>query len=376
VESRSNIFFWSLFLFPSVVLWSSGILKEGLVWLGLGLSVYYFFRLINTPAVSSKTRIAYILYLLIGFIILYEAKAYVLLCIFPCLAAQFFIKTVKYCKAHPIITYLIFVLLYTGSSFLPLILFHSMNPLQMISDKQTDFNRTSKGGIYMEDIRFGNMKHGNVLALISVADSINIVPCSSQADSLLHTKGIQYLASNPVVYKEWTTDTKIPFRLKKGTPYSRITIGSTDTLHLKASGKAVYWVYIYTETANSRVFIEPLKPELHSLLKAIPRALEISLLLPWPSQIHSIMQAIYCAENTFVLFLFFIALFFLKRPGANIDLVLFCFFYSLMMLILIGLVSPVLGGIERYKSVVIPFMFILLLLITKKSERLNLLLKS
>jgi hypothetical protein len=380
LQDKSKWLFASVFLFPSVILWSSGILKEGFVWLGLGLSLYYFFRLINGKVVSDQSSvvsnksgsslslISHILYLLFGFIIILEAKAYVLLCFLPCFVAQFLISKIGFCKAHPLITYSSILLLYLGSSFLPHFLFNSVNPLQMISDKQSDFNRTSKGGIYLEDYKYGHVENGNVFALISVADSTAIIPLNSRGDSILHRNGIQYLASNPMVYKEWTTNTKIPFILKKGTPFSRFTIGKNDTLHLQASDSTVYWIETYVETANSRIVIEPIQPNLGSFLKDIPQALKISMLLPWPWQLHSAMQAIYGAENIFVLFLILFALFFIKRPILHKDLVLFCFTYSLMMLILIGLVSPILGGIERYKSVVIPFMFILLLLITDKDK--------
>jgi len=67
------------------------------------------------------------------------------------------------------------------------------------------------------------------------------------------------------------------------------------------------------------------------------------------------------------LLLLFFALLFIKKP-VHIDLILFCLTYCLMMLILIGLATPILGGIERYKSVVIPFMFILLLLVTDQDK--------
>ncbi|HTB32586.1 MAG TPA: hypothetical protein VK808_11200 [Bacteroidia bacterium] len=364
LKDKSKFLFAAVFLFPSVILWSSGILKEGFVWLGLGLSIYYFFQLTNT-----KFSIKYLILILIGFMLLFEAKAYILICLIPCFIAQLLIKKNTFCNKHPFLIYVSVLLLYLGSAFLPHVILHKVNPLQMIADKQTDFNRIIKGGIHLEQIKYGKIKEGNVFAFISVMDSVNIIPLNAHADSLLHRNGIQYLASNPVVYKEWTTSNKIPFMLKRGTPFSSVTIGKKDTLNMVASDSTVYWVFSYIETANSRIKIEPIEPRISSLLAHIPSALNVALILPYPWQLGSAMQIIYWGENIFVLLLFIIALFFIKRPLANKDLILFCFFYSFMMLVLIGLVTPILGGIERYKSVVIPFMFILLLLITKTSEK-------
>jgi hypothetical protein len=359
LADKRKMLFAAVFLFPSVVLWSSGILKEGLVWLGLGLTIYYFFQLINT-ALPRKYLIAYCLSLISGFILLYEVKAYVLLCLLPGLIAQFLIKKTRFFGRHPVVCYILVLVLYIQPAFFPEIFSHHNNPLHMLSAKQTDFNRISKGGVYLE-----NIKDSNDYAFISVKDTVNIIPLNAWSDSLLH-KGIQYIAGKPFWYSEFKSNRKALYMLQKGTPFSQIRIRNKDTIHTIASDSTTYWVYNYIETANSRITIDPIKPNVISLIAHVPAALNVSILLPYPWQIHSAMQAIYCSENIFVLLVFFIALFFIKRPIPHIDLALFCLIYSVMMLILIGLVTPILGGIERYKSVVIPFMFILLLLITKK----------
>ncbi|HTA27484.1 MAG TPA: hypothetical protein VK809_06840, partial [Bacteroidia bacterium] len=304
--------------------------------------------------------IAYCLSLISGFILLYEVKAYVLLCLLPGLIAQFLIKKTRFFGRHPVVCYILVLVLYIQPAFFPEIFSHHNNPLHMLSAKQTDFNRISKGGVYLE-----NIKDSNDYAFISVKDTVNIIPLNAWSDSLLH-KGIQYIAGKPFWYSEFKSNRKALYMLQKGTPFSQIRIRNKDTIHTIASDSTTYWVYNYIETANSRITIDPIKPNVISLIAHVPAALNVSILLPYPWQIHSAMQAIYCSENIFVLLVFFIALFFIKRPIPHIDLALFCLIYSVMMLILIGLVTPILGGIERYKSVVIPFMFILLLLITKK----------
>jgi len=360
LTDRNKELFAAVFLFPSVILWSSGILKESLVWFALGISVYYFFKLVNSPD-SNRNLKSYVLYLIFGFLLLFEVKAYVMLCMLPCFVAQILVKMNRYCSSRPLITYFSVLLIYLGSCFIPSLLFNRVNPLKMISDKQTDFNRISRGGIYLSEI-----KDSLNYAFIPARDSVNIIPLNSWSDSLLHKRGIQFLATKPFWQDELISRHRAHYMLRKGTSYSFIRLGSKDTLRTTATDSIIYWVYNYFETANSRIYIEPIKPNLLSLLYNIPQALKVALLLPYPWQIHSAMIGIYCLENIFVLLLFLVALFFISRPVVHKDLAYFCLFYCLMMLILIGLSTPILGGIERYKSVVIPFMFILLLLITKK----------
>src|SRR6185312_2161268 len=365
LQDRSKALFIAVFLFPSVILWSSGVLKEGFIWLGLGLSIYYVFKLIarDLEGVKILHLVSLILYVIVGLFILFESKAYVLLCIVPCFVALFLVRRVRYCKSHPLLTYLVIVILYVASSFLPHILLHKTSPIKMLADKQADFNRTCRGGACM-----GKTKDTAQYASIPLTDSLDIIPLNATADSLLHKKGIQYLAGNSFWYKEYTTGNYVPFMLKKGSHYESFRLGYKDSIPSIANDSTAYGICVYIEPAKSSVYIEPIKPTLKSFLKNILQAMKISMVLPYPWKIHSAMTAIYCAENIGVLILIFIALFCLKYPIVHKEIALFCLIFCLMMLILIGMVTPILGGIERYKSVVIPFMFILLLLITDTNK--------
>lgn len=236
----------------------------------------------------------------------------------------------------------------------------------MISDKQIDFNRISRGGIYLNKI-----SDPAEYDYISIADSVNILPLNPRADSLLRKKGVQYLTGNPFWYNEVKTQHEIPFMLKKGSYYNSFRLHDRDTFHLLATDSTAYCICTYIEPAKSSVFVQPVEPNWASIITNVLQALKVSMLVPYPWKVHSAMAAIYCAENIFVLLLFFVSLFFIRRPIIYRDLVLFCLMYCLMMLILIGLVTPILGGIERYKSVVIPFMFILLLLVIDKDKIVN-----
>lgn len=353
--------FAALFLFPSVLLWGSGILKEGLVFLGLGLTLYFYFKALNKQGSLLKNS----LMVLLGFILLFEAKAYVLLCIIPALKSEFLIKKVRACANHPWLTYIGFTTLYLLVGLNLNVFLPKLNPLQMMADKQRDLNRMVRGGIYLEV----QGKDSGMYARIEVQDSSAIIPANGYADSLLHHGGIPYLTSSAFCYKEQVTGVIAPFRLKKDMHYELIRMLQGDTLHPYADDFTLYRIDIYTQPANSKVDIAPIQPTILSLVKHVPAALAIALIRPLPGEkVSSGMVKIYMAENFAVLLLIALALLCYKRKSEHQNIIALCLTYSLLMLVLIGLATPLYGGIERYKSVVIPFMLILLLLIYDKDK--------
>ena len=302
---------------------------------------------------------------LIGFIILFEAKAYVLLCIIPALKSEFLIKKVRICANHPWLTYIGFTGLYLLVGLNLNVLFPNLNPLQMIADKQKDLNRMVRGGIYLEV----QGKDSGMFARLDFADSAAIIPANAYADSLLHHGGLRYLSSSTFCYREQTTGIIAPFRLKKDTHYQLLRFNQHDTLYPYADDITLYRVDLYIQPANSKVDIAPIEPRILSLVKHVPAALAVALIRPLPGEnVSSAMVKIYMVENLAVLFLIAIALLCFKRKPEHQNIIALCLIYSLLMLILIGLSTPLYGGIERYKSVVIPFMLILLLLIYDKDK--------
>lgn len=360
-----KILFAAIFLFPSVLLWSSGILKEGLVFLGLGLTLYYFRKLLTKEGKTLWNLLA----VLLGFIILFEAKAYVLLCIIPGLISEVLINKVSTFKQRPLMTYLIVTGAYLIIGLNINLVYPGINPVQMLSDKQAEFVNTAKGGIYLAPAN-----NDQEYAYIPVEDSVNIIPANGYADSLLKNRGLQYLTSSAFCYQEEKTNTIAPFRLKSGLKFSFIRSGHTDTLHLTANDSVIYRLDTYTEPAKSRLNIVPIKPTLWGLISDVPNALVISVIRPFPGEIKSGAVLIYFFENVAILALILFALVFRKKQLIHKNMVAFCLSYCLLMLVLIGISTPLYGGIERYKSVVIPFMLILLLLIYDK-DRINTILK-
>jgi hypothetical protein len=79
---------FAVFLLPSMLFWSSGVLKEGILILGFGLFTYYLFNLL----IVSPPKWKYIVWALLTFILLILVKGYVLLAIIPAGASLLVLK--------------------------------------------------------------------------------------------------------------------------------------------------------------------------------------------------------------------------------------------------------------------------------------------
>ena len=123
------ILFWGLILFPSLMLWSSGILKEPLIIFSIGLILQSF------GVYNSKKRSSLIL-VFFGLLIIFKVKFYVFICFLPALISflicqNWKIKPLKVITITSISLNILLVILST--------LKNSYNPLEILSNKQNDF---------------------------------------------------------------------------------------------------------------------------------------------------------------------------------------------------------------------------------------------
>jgi hypothetical protein len=112
---------------------------------------------------------------------------------------------------------------------------------------------------------------------------------------------------------------------------------------------------------NSSIPIKQLKPNVISFLKSTPQALTLSAIRPYPSDIHHLLSLAAALEINFLLLLFIISLVWRKRgPFQSKNVVYFCLFFSLSLLLGIGFSVNNLGAIVRYRSIVIPLLVVLM----------------
>lgn len=99
LKEKNILLIISIFLLPSVLFWTSGVLKEGLLVFAFGLMIYKFYKLLN------KFSIFDILIFTISVFILSLVKFYILLAALPSMIALIWLKYTDYKK--PLMKFLI-----------------------------------------------------------------------------------------------------------------------------------------------------------------------------------------------------------------------------------------------------------------------------
>ena len=246
--------FWSIVLFPSVFLWSSGILKEPLIILSFGL-------ILNSLILKRKRKWMNISSFIVAILIIFKVKFYIFICIFPALISYIISEKTKL-KPQRII--------FTICAIMAVIIFvlgkmnNSYNPLKILSQKQNDF-----------------------ITLSELFDT--------------------------------------------GSAYK----------------------------------ITPIEPSITALLKAIPKGAINGFFRPFPNNINNLLQLFPLIENLLlyliILYLFFKIIFFKIKINQDVKNVLWnSLFFITMLFILIGISTPVIGALVRYKVPGLLFLIIVI----------------
>jgi hypothetical protein len=122
---------------------------------------------------------------------------------------------------------------------------------------------------------------------------------------------------------------------------------------------------------NSSIPIQEINPDVLSFARSVPQAVTLSFLRPYPSDIRHLLTLAAALEVGVLLLLFLFFLFF-KDPAIRLkdNLVYFCLFFGISMLLSIGFSVNNLGAIVRYRSVVLPLL-ITLLVVRTDWKRIN-----
>jgi hypothetical protein len=250
VQSKWKVYM-AVFLVPSVVFWSSGILKESLLIFAMGMFCYYIYRL------ATEKKGKYLIFLLVPFCLLILLKFYVFVAFFPAILGWYFSQTTKLkWLAYPLV--------------------------------------------------FG------VLTIIAVILGM----------------------SNPA--------------------YDFIAIlvrKQHDFINMSIAFKV-----------NSAIHMDFLEENLFSLLAAVPMGIVNSLTRPWPNEIKNFLFIPAVVENILLLFAIIFALFQKKKSTiSSFNFIVFCFLFTFLLYAIIGISTPILGALVRYKIPAMPFLTIAVL---------------
>jgi hypothetical protein len=151
------------------------------------------------------------------------------------------------------------------------------------------------------------------------------------------------------------TSIQTPFQMlsQKQTDFNMLANG----LKTDAYGKPI-------PIAGSTLNINKMEPTIISFLQNTPQALVNSLFRPFIWQSTSAIILLAAVENILVI-TFCVLCFVFAKPFSQIawQYVLFCFSFAFIQLLFIGITTPVVGAIVRYKILAIPFLLIAFLLI-------------
>jgi hypothetical protein len=109
---------------------------------------------------------------------------------------------------------------------------------------------------------------------------------------------------------------------------------------------------------GSAVPIKELEPNAISFLINIPQAINLSTIRPFPNDVKHILSLAAAVEIDLLLLMFLIFLFFRKDGLRSKQLIFFCIFFSVTLLLTIGFTVNNLGAIVRYRSIIIPLLIV------------------
>ncbi len=113
--------------------------------------------------------------------------------------------------------------------------------------------------------------------------------------------------------------------------------------------------------AGSMVSLPRLSDSVFDIFKLAPLGLMNSLCRPQVFEAHNIMAFFAALENLVLNFLLLASLFFCKRENLRLPLVWFSVSFVVILMIIIGITTPVLGALVRYKLPALPFLLVIIL---------------
>lgn len=319
---RKEYIFWSLLLLPSVIFWTSGILKESILFLGIGLFLKGLFRIDN----SWKRWAIFIL----GILLIFNFKPYVLFCAIP--AILFFIihrsmpkhKLMGSAGALMIITAGLF-----GTSE-----FIRNKTAEVFSRKQYDFVNVGQGGLHA---------YGDSCFYFFEAEQIPYLNIENDSVSINRKMTVKIIAPGSI---DEPMSTELTPTVEK------------------------WFVYFRNDRSDGFIETTPIENSFTQLLLNIPQALKNSLLRPFINDPGSWLKFPATLE-VILLFSFLIYALIKRRELDPVDQGLLWAFgiFVLCLSLTIGWVTPVLGAIVRYRIPAFIALLIIGLILIQPSKK-------
>ncbi len=302
VKVRKEVVFWGLLLLPSLFFWTSSILKEPFMLLGFGLFLRGLFK---DDSVQKKW-----IYSILGGLLLLGFKPYVFFMLVPMLL---FIGLTRLLPKFKILGAFL-ILSVVGATFFAMLPGTREKVIKTVSRKQFDFVQVGRGGLHV------------------YADSVFYYFRTDQIPQLYQDHDSVWLKND--------IDAQI---LKLG------QISDPVPIHLEADGTR--WVKYFENTQSGGfISVTPIKNSYGQLIKNIPEALFHALLRPIPGDPGGALNWVAFFETLVLIGALVWAIIHRKKLTQQeririVGLLLF----SVLLSLIIGWTTPVLGAIARYR---------------------------
>lgn len=319
--NRPKLLTYALFLTPSLLFWSSGVLKEGIIVFALGLLLKYTNKLVKEFKLQFIVLIAFAIGLLI------YTKIYIALILAPGLICWFIDErfSLKFRFIH-----------YFGFYFgIFLLIYLTTNPIDRLVQKQHDLIENAAGGTYIE--RQSENQCDTIFIAASKHELIRIRQKSVSIDTSIH----------------------FAQEVKHGDPGKCISL-----MH---NNKTNYRLLLDIGVTGSDFNMKPLEPNLIDLLSQTPASLANVFLRPFPNELTSPLQIISFSENLIIVIIILITLIKNSKNKLN-NLEIMSILFVLILFWVIGITTPIAGAIMRYKVIGYVFLIPILIQRIKKVE--------
>lgn len=323
-KGKELLFFLSWLVFPGVWFWTSALFKEGPALFIMGMIFISCKRIFNDKKCSFKN-----ISMLIGaFILSLSFKQYLLAPVFGLSVMFFVLKYQAVFNRYFSIVYIGSLLVMASLLSITLKAIKGKGLIELLSERQTIFMDMAHGGIFL-------------------LDSTKFVRLPYDTTQIIKTRFIN-------AEEEYV-------KIKAGASYSYAEHShQKDTLvcNLNTDTTSEYLLYYVVPKANAALSIKPVGNTLLSFIAALPEVIYITMAKPLFFDSRNTMDLMASVENLIILIALLIFIFgMIRRQNKNAYQV-----YWLMLtgvvLIIIGITSPNMGAIERYKSLVMPFVLI------------------
>lgn len=299
---NKTIQFWILILIPSLLFWTSGILKEPILFLGIGFLIR---GLLTKESFKKRT-----LLIVLGALLILGFKPYVIFSLVPVflfVGLYAILPKFKIIGAFLLMFIIISTALFSSST-------KRAKLVHLITRKQQDFKNIGKGGIFA-----------------------------------WNGDGFYYFEPNQ--FRDLNIDGNF-ITLKK--PLNAVIIdhgGFASPIPIEVPADGQSWqIYFMRDESKGYIELTQIDDSFTQLLLNIPEAVSNSLFRPYPNDPGSYLKYPAIFEVCLVFLFLVFAIYKRRKLSKDIQIIIVAsIVFILTLSIIIGLTTPVLGAIVRYR---------------------------